>query len=83
MRGCGCAGREAPERRQPWTWQRDGISSLSQRAEKTVERLRKPEDGAKRGLGIPRGKWTRFGDAAMRDETLGRFARVARQEREI
>jgi hypothetical protein len=54
MRELGCAGREAPERRQPWTWRRDGISLHSRRAEKTVERLRKPEDGTKRRLGILR-----------------------------
>jgi hypothetical protein len=45
MREHGCAGREAPERREPWTWLRDETSSQSRRAEKTVERLRKPEDG--------------------------------------
>jgi hypothetical protein len=72
MRERRCAGREAPERHEPWTWLRDETSSRSRRAEETVERLRKPEDGTKRRLGNLRGKWTRSGDAAMREETLGR-----------
>jgi hypothetical protein len=72
MRERGCAGREAPERREPWTWLRDERSPQSRRAEETVERLRKPVDGTKRGLGNLRNEWTRSGDAAKRDETLGR-----------
>jgi hypothetical protein len=38
-------GEKAPGQDQPWTWLRDGISLQSRMAEKTVERLRKPEDG--------------------------------------
>jgi hypothetical protein len=83
MKQLRCAGREAPERRQPWTWLRDGTSLQSRWAEKTVERLRKPEDGTKRGHGILREMWTRTGDVAMRDETLGRYAAVERCPREI
>jgi hypothetical protein len=32
-------------RSKPWTWSRDATSPRSQRAEKTVEGPRKPEDG--------------------------------------
>jgi hypothetical protein len=42
---------EAPERDEPCTWLRDGTSPRSRMAEQTVERLRKPVDGTKRGIG--------------------------------
>jgi hypothetical protein len=45
MRESSCTRREAPEQDEPCTWLWDEISPRATMAEKTVERLRKPEDG--------------------------------------
>jgi len=51
----------------------DETSLQSRRAEQTVERLRKPEDGTIVRAWHPSREWTLPGGAAKRAETLGRL----------
>jgi hypothetical protein len=59
----------------PGRGSRDETCPRSGRAEKVVERLRKPEDGTEWRRGNLRVEWTLSGGVAKREETLGRWCR--------